>query len=99
VYADLKNLPALVTSMFSDPVPNRVSTTHEDKRAIDFSLRGWGEANIAELEATLNYTYGSIWGTCREGGKPRVCVVHNSGSGRHFHLQVRRKSHISDLEI
>ena len=93
-YAKENNLPVVVTSMIDSPEIskrlNRVSTTHDDGRAIDISAKDWPLLHCHRVTTKINDKYARDYGTCPPNGKPRVVVFHNSGHGDHFHLQVKR---------
>jgi len=91
-YAHENNLPIVITSI-TDGANGRKSQTHPDGRAIDISTKSdkWTDFHIERIKYKLNELYGSIYGTMPNIKiKPRVCIHHDTGSGAHFHLQVRR---------
>jgi len=85
-YAKSVHLPVLVTSMFSDPVEGRISRAHETGRAIDLSIRGWP---VDKINTVVAFVEGkcSYLGAIGKDGKRRALIVHDSGSGQHFHAQ------------
>ena len=88
-YAAIEGLPVEITSVF-EHVEERQSRTHEEGRAIDISIRGWNEVQIAEVTTLLNTRMVGIAAISSSDGAPRAVVVHEIGAlGRHFHLQVR----------
>lgn len=87
-YARYHGLPVVVTSI-KDEAEGRKSETHEDGRAIDISSIGWSDFHIQRLSYHLNVKYSELIGTAPRGKDPIVCLHHDSGSGYHFHLQVR----------
>ena len=80
----------------SDPVGGRISKTHEEGRAVDVSIKGFSEFHLRRLPHFLNTRFGKDWGTNKVGSNdlPRVCVVHDAGSGNHIHLQVKRNIYL-----
>ncbi|MFZ8933695.1 MAG: hypothetical protein ACO2ZP_07345 [Bacteriovoracaceae bacterium] len=98
-YAIQYNLPIVCTSLKSDLVEGRTSSVHSDGRGADFSARSWPSFHIYRIQAYLNKKFLS-WGTrpANSGLHPRVCVVHDSGTGTHFHLQVKRSLFLTDVQ-
>jgi hypothetical protein len=90
-YSTQYNLPIQVTSII-DAAPGRISTTHAEGRAIDISCRNWDEFHKNRVRFHLNTLFGMLYGTCRVDSPrvPRVCLIHDAGTGEHFHLQVRK---------
>jgi hypothetical protein len=69
-----------------------VSTTHEEGRAFDMSVRNIDEKTIRELCAHINCSLECI-GAISADGVPRVAVYEDGitqGCGAHIHLQCRR---------
>lgn len=89
VYAYNNTLPIVVSSMI-DKAPGRKSQTHKEGRAIDLSVHGWPDLKIKEITKKLNREFKHLAAISASDKKPRAVVVHDSGSGVHFHLQVRR---------
>lgn len=85
-FAIKKGLPVWISSMFSDPVKNRQSKTHEQGRAVDISPRGW---TTEEIDAVIKYVeeVAGHLGAIKDGVR-RAIYFHDSGTGDHFHLQV-----------
>lgn len=90
VYAKQNCLPILITSIKSDIVTGRVSTSHADYRAIDVSARGWARHQCKFIEDKLNATFVNEGAIGASSGLVRACVYHNASSGFHFHLQSRK---------
>ena len=88
-WAEDRGLPVLVTSMKTDKVSGRVSTTHEEGRAIDISIKGWDVDSIDNIVFDLNKKLANVGAISKKDGISRAIVVHNAGSGMHFHLQSR----------
>lgn len=86
-----RNLPVVVTSTVRDKIKGvSVSTTHEESRAIDMSVRGYDLNDIDELVLYVNTKFAEEYGAFSySDGKPRVAVYH-SGTDWHIHFQCRR---------
>ena len=65
------------------------SRTHKDGRAVDVSIKGidedWLKSYIKEIEED----YGHLGAISSKTGNNKLIVLHNSGHGMHFHVQVR----------
>ena len=97
MYADVHNLPVNITSISSKEV-GRKSRTHEEFRAVDISARLWNDEHCATITKRINEIY-KPFGTAPVNRPTRVVVYHDAGSGRHFHLQVRRNIRLTDSSI
>lgn len=75
------------------------STTHQEGRAIDISVKGWLAHEIESLANHLNGRFAKTIGTAPAGKAPVACYFHNSGQGDHFHLQVRRGLENNNISI
>jgi len=84
------NLPCRVTSVIDD-VPQRVTKTHSQGRAIDVSTRGFGPKNISDLISFLEEKVGHFGAYSKSDGKQRVAIYHDVGMGPHIHIQVKRE--------
>jgi len=99
LWAEKEGLTITVTSLLRESDDGiSESTTHQEGRAMDLSVKGWNEGQIRRLSEFLNRKYASLIGTAKTGALPRVCYYHNNGNGWHFHLQVRR-SIATDIKI
>lgn len=87
-YALHYELPVTVTSI-SDKAKNRVSRTHQEFRAIDISARGWSDFHAERITYHLNRKFKDVAAISASDHVPRAVILHDAGSGRHFHLQVR----------
>lgn len=96
LYAKAFSLPVVVSSI-TDDAPNRKSKTHEDGRALDISLNGWGELHIHRLEFIVNQRFARELGTAPSGEPLRVIKVHDAGTGNHIHAQVRVNAMLENL--
>jgi len=89
-YAVEYDLPVVITSMI-DEAPNRVSSTHNEGRAIDIrASKEWTDLHTVRVCNKLNELYARKYGTAPAEKKPRVIICHDAGTGKHFHLQIRR---------
>jgi len=95
LYARRRGFPIVVTSIKSDLVEGRVSTTHATYRAIDVSSKGWTKAHCKAVEEMLNINFKTI-GAITKLGEIKACVWHDAGSGPHFHCQSRPLEEIKD---
>jgi len=88
------NIKMVVSSIYRPPNDGiSVSTTHQDYRAFDVSLKkehGWTDGKISLIENEINHTFLHIGAVSYNTGKSRPIVVHDTGSGMHLHFQVRR---------
>lgn len=87
MFAKKNLLPVKITSIISDVVQNRVSSSHKEGRAIDISSRGWTSFQALELQDHLNFKFQHLGATSFSDGKVRACVWHDAGFGSHFHIQ------------
>lgn len=93
LYCNEYNLPCEVTSLVSDREGVKAtSTTHEEGRAFDLSVKGWTETHIHRFVYLMNRDYADIAAISESDHKPRAVVYHNSGYGEHLHIQVRRNA-------
>lgn len=88
-YAKENVLPVMITSIRSDVVNNRVSSSHLDNRAIDISSRGWARHQCKFIESKLNQMFVHEGAIGTISGDIRACYWHNAGSGWHFHISSR----------
>ena len=90
MWAMERKLPINVTSLMrelNDGISE--SSTHQEGRALDISVRGWTLAQITELAEYINKKYSRIGAISAKTGLPNTCFYHNNGNGWHFHIQVR----------
>ena len=86
----------LLSSVFDDARLRRVSTTHQDGRAADVSVRGWPEGFVNKFISNFDYTHGHFGAISKKDGQQRLIVRHNvkrpdgSMGGDHLHVQIRR---------
>lgn len=88
-YCMIRDKEVVVTSLMTDQVEGRVSSSHVTGRAIDISGQDFSEAEAKTLESYLNMKFKDIGAISAKDGKVRACLWHNSGYGDHFHLQCR----------
>jgi len=87
-FCNENNLPFVITSLKTDKVSGRVSSSHRDGRAADVSLKYWPEYKIIEFETKVNGIFYDQAAISKSDNRKRACVIHDSGKGRHIHLQV-----------
>jgi len=85
------NLPIRFTSIKSDNVTGRVSTSHIESRAFDLSIKNWPSGSAWKLCQEINEKYGYLGAYSNSDGKQRACVLHDVGQGQHLHIQCKRK--------
>lgn len=84
-------LPCKITSLITDVVKGRVSRTHERGLAADCSVNGWPQDIIDEFVIQTNTKFYNIAAISASDNVPRACIYHDSGLGKHLHLQVKAK--------
>lgn len=89
LYCDEHNQLCMMTSLKTDVVKKRKSTTHRDGRAVDFSSRGWNTLHRKRVLHLINDKYKDIAAISISDKKPRAIIFHDIGLGEHFHLQVK----------
>jgi len=91
LWAYKRGLPVVVTKTVGPKIAGvSVSDTHAEFRAIDLSVRGWGNQDIEELVLFINLKYSEEFGAYSySDGEPRLAVYH-SGTDWHIHFQCRR---------
>lgn len=78
-------------TLFSeDQKLKRVSSSHRDGRAFDFSVRGLSEKNINDVKEFLINNFGQLGAISEKTNSPTIVVDHDSGFGRHLHAQLRK---------
>jgi len=80
-------LPCLITSLFTDAVKIRSSSTHRDGRAFDASIRGFTDEDIKMLVEYMEDKVGSLGAISLSDNIRRVVICHG-GTARHLHFQV-----------
>lgn len=89
VFCYENKLPCKITSLKTDRVAGRISTSHKEGRAADFSIKGWPKNKIIELETKMNGKYYDIAALSKSDKIPRACIVHGEDANKHIHLQVK----------
>lgn len=86
-------IEGVVTSTVSDLAEDaklkRQSSTHREGRAFDISCRGWGLIQKMALKQYLESKYNG-YGAINKDGNPALVVIHDAGTGEHFHIQLSR---------
>lgn len=84
-------IESVITSLISDRKGIKgVSRSHEDGRAIDFSIKRIPYALAQKITNELNEEFAEEIGAIgKESGLPELAVLHDAGSGEHIHIQVR----------
>ncbi len=91
MYCDQLKKPCIITSIKSDCVKGRSSTTHCDGRAFDASSKHFTKEQIDAFVNHTNIVYKGIAATSLSDGEKRAVIYHKvPGSGYHFHFQVKR---------
>lgn len=88
------HITSLIRSPKYDGILRSVSKTHQEGRALDFSIsekHGWTYKSIQDLITLVNEKCSS-YGAVNTSGDPRPIVIHKNAnrSGNHAHIQVRR---------
>ena len=94
LWAYENGLPFEITRTVDEKIPGvSVSTTHQEGRAIDVSVRGWGVDIIDECIFHFNNKYSEQYGAFSySDGKPRLIPPpdHAGANNLHLHIQIRR---------
>lgn len=88
------SIPCKITSLISDreKVASQ-STTHQEGRAFDLSVKGWSEFHIHRFLFIINSDYRDIAAISASDKNPRAAVYHSyNNQGDHIHLQVKREA-------
>lgn len=89
-----KKLEGIVTSTVSLPIEDvllhRKSTTHQDGRAFDLSVKNLTVEELGELKIAFTKVAGHLGAIDQDTGLPKLIVDHDSGHGRHLHFQISR---------
>jgi hypothetical protein len=93
-FAANEDLPILITSIIRPKIPGvSKSTTHEDGRAFDLSVRGWTIKQIQKLVVEVNANFRSVGALSMKSKQSTAAVYEDgvsAGVGAHLHFQVRR---------
>jgi len=95
LYCHEYGIPLSITSIKSDRDGiESASTTHEEGRAIDISVKGWSTLHIERFVYLTNLHYADIAAISASDYKPRAAVYHE-GTAYHIHLQVKNDARIN----
>jgi len=91
VYCISKGLPLQVTRIIGEKIPNvSISTSHQEGRAMDLSVKGWSLGEIDGFVDYFNDKFSEKYGAFSlSDSNPRLIVYHY-GTAQHIHVQVRR---------
>lgn len=98
-YCRKKNIRFVVTSLVrtkeQDKALGAKSSTHQEGRAFDFSIRrehGWTDRKLKEMQSLVNGRYLNDGAISFGSQKHKVIVIHlnANGEGSHAHVQVNR---------
>lgn len=78
----------LLSSAHDDALLGRVSTSHQDGRAADVSIKGWTEEFITQFKSRFEHLYNHYGAISKKDKKQRLIVDH-VGTARHLHIQVK----------
>lgn len=84
-------LTSMVRSEKRNKELNSVSLTHTQGRAFDMSISntwGWTLELITDFVRDIEREFGEYGAISHSDGKRRVIVIHDSGHGRHAHIQI-----------
>ena len=92
VYCYEEKLPMTITRIVDEQIEGiSTSTTHEEGRAFDLSVRGWSKKEIAEFIEHFNDKYANMYGAYSfSDGMPRLIPPADHGTAPHIHVQIRR---------
>lgn len=79
-----------VSSQIEDMLLHRRSTSHQEGRAFDLSIKNLNEEQITELKTVFTQVAGHIGAISLDTGLPTLIVDHDSGYGRHLHFQISK---------
>lgn len=86
-----RKLPLEITSLVNDRGNVKAkSSTHEDGRAFDVSLKGWSAFDIDDCVSYFNTYYRNIAAISSRDQKERAAVYGDPLHLDHIHFQVRR---------
>ena len=89
------NIQCKLTSLSTDYVEGRKSTTHLEGRAFDLSIIHWPKQKVTEMKDYLLARVGQYGAYSTSDGKKRLIVIHNvevqeRKLGVHAHIQVSK---------
>lgn len=101
-FCDDRKLPCIFTACLStmaeDSILKRVSDTHRTARAFDMSIRGWTAPDISYISEYFSKKYPQL-GAISQDGKTNLIVIHDAGTGLHFHFQIRKDLSLPSIDI
>ena len=80
----------ILSEASEDKLLKRVSTSHSEGRAFDFRTRGIKKVFLDGVEKRFENLYKQYAAISKATGKPNLIYYHDSGSGPHAHVQIRR---------
>lgn len=99
-WCERRNIPLIltetVTTSQEDRDCKRVSDSHCTARAVDISIRTWGELIIKQFTETFNDRFTHVAAIAKLAAKPQLVVRHNSGRGDHLHVQIGKLYSVKD---
>ena len=84
-------ITATVTTKEEDRKLNRISDSHNEKRAIDVSIRGWNKLQMGLFEGHFCEVYKHIASISKSDGIARMVALHGEGDNLHFHIALHSK--------
>lgn len=92
-YCQIHGFEFIITDVLSDGSEDkklkRVSKSHTDGRAFDVRSRVWTEDFRKKLEKHFEEKYKEWAALSGKTLKPNLIEYHNSGTGFHFHVQIK----------
>lgn len=100
-FCEENDMPSpIVTSTIRGMLPNSVSNTHEEGRAIDFRSWIYTPAEIRALVKFIDDKYAEYFGTAPTVDISPRCLIYEELEGNeHMHLQCRRDYDLKNLNI
>ena len=86
-YAMENGLRHYLTSLMTDPVCGRGSTTHADGRAVDAHMNSWSKFHRERFSYRFNKKFKHV-GAIKNGVSIPL-YIHGEGSNLHAHMQCR----------
>lgn len=90
-YCYKRGLPCRLTRVIDGRIPGvSVSDTHEEGRAFDMSIHGWGADDTQDFVRSMNEKYAEQYGALSLSDNQAKLVVYHVGTAAHFHVQIRK---------
>ena len=90
-----KSVDGIITSTVStsmeDVLIHRTSTTHQEGRAFDLSVKNLTDEEIMTLKLAFTQVAGHLGAIGKESSNPTLIVDHDTGLGRHLHFQISKE--------